>query len=211
MEWRPTEYLLEGELKNTTPGKVTGWLRFAGMSERVVFDLRGDFHRDIRGTTLLLKGPGSQKDPKAHKKMDGFARRQIGYVSDITAQRVPRNAFDSHYIEWYSQNGLVGLALQAEELKVVGKPMSPEELEEESARHAERRFTHWIRVLGRIVGEAREAEEIGDGDLSQAFVRPFYGLEVPEYQCIPSSLLEPKSKTAKRTAELQGNAGTPKR
>ncbi len=28
MAWRPTEYLLEGELDNTTPGKVTGWMQF---------------------------------------------------------------------------------------------------------------------------------------------------------------------------------------
>jgi hypothetical protein len=34
MAWRPTEYLIEGELDNTTPGKVTGWMRFAGMKDR---------------------------------------------------------------------------------------------------------------------------------------------------------------------------------
>jgi hypothetical protein len=30
MAWRPSEYLIDGELDNTTPGKVTGWMRFAG-------------------------------------------------------------------------------------------------------------------------------------------------------------------------------------
>ena len=33
MAWRPTEYLIEGELDNTNPGKVRGWMRFAGMKE----------------------------------------------------------------------------------------------------------------------------------------------------------------------------------
>ena len=39
MAWRPTEYLIEGELDNTTPGKVTGWMSFAGMKEKVTFDI----------------------------------------------------------------------------------------------------------------------------------------------------------------------------
>ena len=58
MAWRPTQYLLEGELNNTTPGKVTGWLRFAGMKHQVTFDLEGDFHRDIRGASIHLTGEG---------------------------------------------------------------------------------------------------------------------------------------------------------
>jgi len=44
MAWRPTQYLLEGELDNTTPGKVTGWMRFAGMKDNVAFDLAWIFH-----------------------------------------------------------------------------------------------------------------------------------------------------------------------
>jgi len=39
MAWRPTQYLCEGELDNTNPNKVTGWMKFAGMKEKVVFDL----------------------------------------------------------------------------------------------------------------------------------------------------------------------------
>jgi len=39
MAWRPTEYLIEGELDNTNPGKVTGWMRFAGLKDKVTFDL----------------------------------------------------------------------------------------------------------------------------------------------------------------------------
>ena len=56
MTWRPTKYLLEGELDNTKPGKVTGWMKFAGMKNRVTFDLDGDFCRDIRGAIVVLAG-----------------------------------------------------------------------------------------------------------------------------------------------------------
>ena len=53
MAWRPNEQFIEGVLDNTVPGKVTGWMRFAGMKEKVVFDLEGNFHRDIRGAKVI--------------------------------------------------------------------------------------------------------------------------------------------------------------
>ena len=39
MAWRTSEQFIEGVLDNTVPGKVTGWMQFAGMKEKVVFDL----------------------------------------------------------------------------------------------------------------------------------------------------------------------------
>ena len=39
MAWRPNEQFVCGELDNTVPNKVTGWMQFAGMKEKVVFDL----------------------------------------------------------------------------------------------------------------------------------------------------------------------------
>ena len=58
MAWRPNEQFIEGILDNTTPGKVTGWMRFAGMKDRIIFDLDGDFHRDIRGAKVRLRRDG---------------------------------------------------------------------------------------------------------------------------------------------------------
>jgi hypothetical protein len=39
MAWRPTEQFIEALLDNTNSGKVTGWMKFAGMKENVVFNL----------------------------------------------------------------------------------------------------------------------------------------------------------------------------
>ncbi|MFH1748251.1 MAG: hypothetical protein ABIG44_14550, partial [Planctomycetota bacterium] len=78
MAWRPTQYLLEGELDNTTPGKVTGWMRFAGMSEKVTFDLKGNFHRDIRGAKICLKGDGEEPDARVAKNMTHISPQQTG-------------------------------------------------------------------------------------------------------------------------------------
>jgi len=43
---------MEGELDNTHPGKVTGWMRFAGMAD---IDVGGEQSRQFAGEIRLLK------------------------------------------------------------------------------------------------------------------------------------------------------------
>ena len=62
MAWRPNEQFEWGELDNTVPNKVTGWMQFAGMKEKVIFDLDGNFHRDIRGAKIRLRGSCTSGD-----------------------------------------------------------------------------------------------------------------------------------------------------
>ena len=121
MAWRPTRYLLEGELENTTPGKVTGWMKFAGMKNKVTFDLKGDFHRDIRGTRIRLTGDGQEEDAEAASYMDSFAQHQTGNVGDITAGLPPQDYVDYPYIEWYGDdNGRIVIELTPEQIAVIG-------------------------------------------------------------------------------------------
>jgi hypothetical protein len=73
MAWRPNENLIEGELSNRVPGKVTGWMRFFRRRKqplRVVFDLAGDFHEDIRGSDILLMN-GKPTDKNISLERDG--------------------------------------------------------------------------------------------------------------------------------------------
>jgi len=124
MAWRPTEYLLEGELDNTNPGKVTGWMRFAGMKERVTFDLKGNFHRDIRGAKIHFTGNGWEGDPKAPSYMDGMSTEQTGEVGDMTAGLPPYDYVKYPYIEWYSEeNGRVVIELAPDQVEVIGRPI----------------------------------------------------------------------------------------
>jgi hypothetical protein len=124
MAWRPSNYLLEGELDNTQPGKVTGWTRFAGLKEQVTFDLEGNFHRDIRGAKIRFRGDGQSADPDSSAYFDGFSLKQTGNVGDITAGRAPADYTEYPYIEWYSeQNGRVVLELDPEQVEVIGKPI----------------------------------------------------------------------------------------
>ncbi len=124
MAWRPTRFLIEGELDNTNPGKVTGWMRFNGLKETVRFELEGDFHRDIRGAAIRLSGGDCEEADKAPSFMYGFSLRQTGKVGDITAGLPPQDYVDYPYIEWYSQdNGRVVLELDASQITVVGRPI----------------------------------------------------------------------------------------
>lgn len=124
MAWRPTDYLLEGDLDNTQPGKVTGWMRFSGLKGQVTFDLEGNFHRDIRGAKIHMRGESNGADLEASNYFNGFALKQSGNVGDITAGRAPADYTDYPYIEWYSeQNGRVVIELRPDQVQVIGKPI----------------------------------------------------------------------------------------
>jgi hypothetical protein len=92
MAWRPNENLIDGELDNRSPGKVTGWMRFFRCGEsplQVTFDLEGDFHEDIRGKMIRLKkSEPSDRNAELERNgtyMEGFEPMQRGTVGDITA------------------------------------------------------------------------------------------------------------------------------
>ena len=125
MAWRPTEYLIEGELDNTVSGRVTGWMKFAGLEKNVMFDLEGNFHRDIRGTKIHFAGKGCKEDDeKARKCMQCLSFRQTGKVGDITAGLPPQDYVSYPYIEWYGdENGRVVLELEPDQIKVIGNPI----------------------------------------------------------------------------------------
>ena len=126
MAWRPTEYLVEGELDNTNPNKVTGWMEFAGMTERVTFSLEGNFHRDIRGAKIHITGDAyeDRADVKSGDYLEGFALHQTGNVGDITAGLPPADYGTSPYIEWYgAKNGRVVIELESFQIEVIGQPI----------------------------------------------------------------------------------------
>ncbi len=99
MAWRPNEYVIEGELDNTQLGKVTGWILFAGLKDKVTFDLQGDFHRDIRGAKVHFVGNAQDGEiPEgAERYFEGFVLKQTGVVGDMTAGKEPVDYVPSPY------------------------------------------------------------------------------------------------------------------
>ena len=168
MAWRPSEHLIEGELDNTTPGKVTGWMRFAGMTNRITFDLNGDFHRDIRGAKIRLTGDGRADDPGAADSMDGFAEHQAGKVGDITAGLPPQDYLPYPYIEWYSQeNGRVVVELDPAQVRVIGRPIPAIESDPISREQQERNMAEFLNSLtDRPTGREGDSGGVGDGGLN---------------------------------------------
>jgi hypothetical protein len=126
MAWRPTQYLIEGELDNTVPGRVTGWMTFAGLNEKVTFDLEGNFHRDIRGAKIHFTGDACEDgaDVDSGDYFEGFARHQTGKVGDITAGLPPHDYGRLPYAEWYGDdNGRVVIELEPVQMEVIGTPI----------------------------------------------------------------------------------------
>jgi hypothetical protein len=125
MAWRPSQYLIDGELDNTEPGKVTGWMKFAGLKEKVTFDLKGNFHRDIRGAKVHLTGDGQSGDPEAAEYMDGLATHQTGETGDMTAGLPPHDYTKNQpYFEWYGDdNGRVVIELEPDQVQLIGRPI----------------------------------------------------------------------------------------
>ena len=125
MAWRPNEQLIEAILDNTVPGKVTGWMKFAGMDEKVIFDLEGNFHRDIRGAKVRLRGCGESANAKeAEKYMEGFSTFQKGKVGDMTAGREPQDYVDYGYFEFYSaDNGRVVIEVDTDQVELLTQPI----------------------------------------------------------------------------------------
>jgi hypothetical protein len=221
MAWRPTEHLIEGELDNTEPGKVTGWMQFAGMDEKVVFDLQGNFHRDIRGAKIHLTGDGRMENLEAGQYMASFSPRQTGEVGDITAGLPPQDYSSTPYVEWFGQeNGRVVIELSPDQVKVIGRPIpacesDPISREEQARKMAgflaglsqaagvlaiapvqrlvsDPGFTHWVIVKGRIIGEAHSVEPKDNGR-SFAFVRLFNMPDGAEYGYIETAYLRGKN------------------
>ena len=126
MAWRPTQYLIEGELDNTCPNKVTGWMTFAGMKDKVTFGLEGNFHRDIRGAMIHFRGDAyeDQADIDPGDYFAGFAQHQTGKAGDITAGLPPHDYGTRPYVEIYSeQNGRIVLELEPALIEVIGAPI----------------------------------------------------------------------------------------
>jgi len=128
MAWRPNGQFIEGVLHNTVPDKVTGWMRFAGMDEKVIFDLKDNFHRDIRGAKVRLRGnEESANTEEAAKYMEGLSKLQKGNVGDMTAGLPPADYIKgSGYFEWYSEdNGRVVIELEQDQIELLTQPIPP--------------------------------------------------------------------------------------
>ena len=102
-------------------------MEFAGIKGKVTFDLKGNFHRDIRGAKIRFTGDAyeDQADVDPGDYFDGFAEHQTGKVGDMTAGLPPADYMaDYCYLEWYGDaNGRVVIELETVQVEVIGTPI----------------------------------------------------------------------------------------
>lgn len=157
MAWRPNEQFISGELDNTVPNKVTGWMQFAGMKEKVIFDLEGNFHRDIRGAKVRLCGDGeSANTEEAGKYMEGFVPQQIGSVGDMTAGKEPVDYVSYPYWEWYAQNGRVVVELKPDQVEILTPPIPAIESDPIDRKHQSENMAEFLSGMAEAVGVPEE-------------------------------------------------------
>ena len=153
MAWRPYDQLIEGELDNTVRGKVTGWMRFVGLNEKITFDLNGDFHRDIRGAKVRLTGNNSADPEKSASYMEGLSLVQKGNVGDMTAGLPPTDYVDYPYFEWYGEsNGRCVIELQPEQVAILTPPIPAAESDPISRRQQAENMAGFLCGLAQAAG-----------------------------------------------------------
>jgi len=167
MAWRPNENLLDGELSNRVPGKVTGWMRFFRRRMqplRVAFDLEGDFHEDIRGSDIVLKNdhPSDEDDSleRDGTYMEGFDPVQRGTVGDMTAgfslgpwtEELAHRLKEQLEINW-QENGLTGTELEGLRRDVAARYAAKIATGELFYTYVDYPYLEWYSDNGRVVLE----------------------------------------------------------
>jgi hypothetical protein len=118
MAWRPSQYLVEGVLDNTEPNKITGWMKFRGLEEKVQISLVGNFRGDLHGSGIRLIGHPITKNASSYLKR--FSLKQTGEVGEITVGLPPIDSVSHPYIEWYSEeNGRVVIKLNNIDMEIL--------------------------------------------------------------------------------------------
>ena len=154
MAWRPTDYLIEGILDNTAQGKVTGWMKFAGLNENVNFDLEGNFHRDIRGAKIRLRGDGEIANlQQATAYMQDFSILQKGKVGDMTAGKEPADYVEYPYFEHYGEdNGRVVIELEPDQVELLSQPIPAMESEPNDRKQQAENMAEFLGGMAEAVG-----------------------------------------------------------
>ena len=178
MAWRPYQNLIDGELDNRLPGKVTGWIRFHRRGAeplRVTFDLDGDFHEDIRGKAIRLSNPlptdRNEELGQDGTYMGGFAPVQRGNVGDISAGRplgrwTPELAgrLLAERESLWEQNGVSADERNIRRRELIGYCWGCIATGELYYAHADYPYIEWFSDNGRVVLEleASQVEVVGE-------------------------------------------------
>ncbi len=196
MAWRPNAYLIDGELDNRTPAKVTGWMRFhhpGNTPLKVTFDLAGDFHEDIRGKVIRFENtkPLDKDQMYGDNYMDGFSPVQKGTVGDITAglplgtwtEELAQKFMKQNELFW-DESGLQGIGREARRQHFAEIYQAHIRAKDTYFPYVDYPYIEWYADNGRVVLEL---------DPSQMKIFDIQGV-IPRKEKSPKELLAAKQK-----------------
>ncbi|WP_417731626.1 hypothetical protein, partial [Rosistilla oblonga] len=91
MAWRPSDWVLEGELDNRTLDWTVGWIRLRDREEPLQLKLLGNCHPDLAGWKFQIVRTDPIPDWVGEPNYDGIATDQSGTIGDVTADQVLRH------------------------------------------------------------------------------------------------------------------------
>jgi len=129
MAWRPSDWVIGGELDNTTLGWTIGSVQLQGRDKLLQLKLAGNFHPDLAGWKFRIVRLDPIPDWVGEPDFSGLRTDQSGTIGDVTADQMlhhhecsaeefvrrthagdrPETSLrKSLYLEWYSHaNGRV--------------------------------------------------------------------------------------------------------
>jgi len=98
MAWRPGDWVLEGELDNTTANWTIGWIRLRGRDEPLQLKLQGNCHPDLAGWKFHIARTDPIPDWVEYKNQhcDSISTDQSGTIGDVTADQILKHFECSH-------------------------------------------------------------------------------------------------------------------
>ncbi len=184
------DWVVEGELDNTTQGWTIGWVKIQGREEPLQLKLAGNCHPDLAGWKFKIIRTDPIPDwvePLNH--LESIATDQSGNIGDVTADQMlkhfecsvkefvqrsyagdqpPTTWRKSLYLEWFSvKNGRV--VIQSTRLAVERQGERGFELTDEEwaqqARHNSGEMIHFMHQLGDVLTQREQEAEDEDSQL----------------------------------------------
>lgn len=187
MAWRPTSFVIDGELDNTTRGWTIGWIRLEGRDEPLRLKLAGNCHPDLAGWKFRIVRSEPCPDRDATDDVANMATDQSGLIGDMTADQMLRHCDCSSaeflrrtaagcqppttwskalYLEWFSNlNGRVVIQSTRLAAKRTGSRTFELTQEEylEQARQNQEEMAFFMARLGDALSHSS-----GDNDLTSS-------------------------------------------
>jgi hypothetical protein len=183
MAWRPSDWVLEGELDNTQLGWTIGWMRIQGRDEPLKLKLAGNCHPDLAGWKFRIVRTDPIPDWAEELQLAGIATDQTGTIGDVTADQMikhfecsPKEFVERSfagdqpattwrkclYLEWYShRNGRVVIQSTCLAVQRVGErafELTQEQWVEQAKQNSEE-MTYFMHQLGDALSDKSPDED----------------------------------------------------